>query len=99
MAYKLAHGRFKESPFPEEMLAEGRRRLLAIIGKGGEGFEERPAERQPFFLKTLAEVARVLGGPDWPILANGSNAFEMGVIVGYRRRLPRTPAAFESKYE
>ena len=85
LAFRLACGRFPECPFPEQLLQEGRRRVIAIIGHGGSGkaqhLEEVP-EDQPFFLFLLAEVARILGDPDWRVLAHRTRSYASGVPVG-----------------
>ena len=56
-----------------------------------------PAAGQPFFLHLAAELARCLGDPDWQILVRGRDCYATGVPVGFRERLPRTPAVFERK--
>ena len=96
LAYELALGRHDRSPFTDELLREGRRRLVVICGGEGD-FEKEPSSRQPFYLKSLSLVARVLGDPDWRILACGPRCYEKGVPVGFRTRLPRTPAVYERK--
>ena len=55
------------------------------------------ASGQPFFLNLASEAARVLGDPDWRVLVQGRSNYTDGVAVGYRERLPRTPAVFERK--
>ena len=59
----------------------------------GEGSQAVPG--QPFYLHLLSVVARVLDDPDWRILTEGKENFATGVRVGFRERLPRTPAVYE----
>ena len=56
-----------------------------------------PSEGQPFFLHLLAEVARTLGDPDWRVLVEARANYHTGAPVGFKKRLPRTPAVFERK--
>ena len=83
-------------PFSPDLLAEGRRRVKAVIGVNGSEYDV-PVHGQPFYLHLLASTARVLGDPDWRILVDNRESYATGVPVGYRRRLPRTPAVFDRK--
>ena len=56
-----------------------------------------PTSGQPFFLHLAAELARCLGDPDCQILVRRKDSYSTGVPVGFRERLPRTPAVFERK--
>ena len=96
VAYALVLGHYSESPFSPDLLAEGRRRVKAVIGVTGSEYDV-PVHGQPFFLHLLASTARVLGDPDWRILVDNRESYATGVPVGYRRRLPRTPAVFDRK--
>ena len=96
VAYALALGRYKESPFSPDLLAEGRRRAKAVLGATGVQHDV-PVHGQPFYLHLLALAARVLGDPDWRILVGNRESYAIGVPVGYRRRLPRTQYVFERK--
>ena len=97
LVFELVLGRHACSPFSCTLLDEARRRVRAAVG--GEGKEEllTSVSDQPFFLHLLAEVARVLGDPDWRVLAHSSESYAKGVPVGFKKRLPRTPAVYDRK--
>ena len=75
LACSLALGRHAVCPFSEDLLREGRRRLMQTA-TGTSDVDEVPAERQPFYLGTLAAVAKALGDPDWRVLCCGANSFQ-----------------------
>jgi len=75
MACELALQRHKACPFSEELMKEGRRRLLHIATGTGD-MEGDPVARQPFYLNSLAAVARVLGDPDWRVLSAAQVSFQ-----------------------
>ena len=98
LLFELAVGKHASSPFTEEMRQSGRRVVMAIVGmRVDDETATTPVEGQPFYLHILSEVARVLGDPDWRILVRAKESFASGVRVGYKTRLPRTPAVFERK--
>ena len=68
MAFELALGRHACSPFSSKLLDEVRRRARAALGREGQKELLDIVDYQPFFLYLLAEVARVLGDPDWRAL-------------------------------
>ena len=94
---EIAVGRFDVSPFSDQMLQEGRRLVMAAVGMEREAAERDPVPNQPFYLHLLSEVARVLGDPDWRVLVTSKESFATGVRVGFKSRLPRTPAVYDRK--
>ena len=56
-----------------------------------DGAPEHPASVMD--LEIMAFLAKHLGDPDWSVL----RIFRRGVRLGWRRRLPRTPAVYERK--
>ena len=97
VAYAMACQRYKASPFSEELLRSGRQILRAISGHTGADWMDEPVVGQPFLLHLLSEIARILGDPDWRVLVQASLNYADGVPVGFKKRLPRTPAVFERK--
>ena len=95
--FQLVAGHFKESPFNEVLLAEGRAVLSSHLHfKPGEEPGACP-EHQRIFLTLQAALARECLDPDWSILAGPGRSFSAGVPLGYHERLPRTPAVFSHK--
>ena len=62
-----------------------------------EGEGSRAVPDQPFYLHLLSVIARVLDDPDWRVLTESRENYASGVRVGFRERLPRTPAVYEGK--
>ena len=98
---KLACGKSSDSPFPDELIAEGRLLLAEEIAKDSVFSVDQLLEiqqDQPFLLRLLGEGLRLMNDPDWRIFyaAKGEN-FWHGVSVGPGTKMPRTPAVFERK--
>ena len=96
MAFRLATGHLKESPFSGEALQGLRQKIVSAI-PGGSTDLLRVPERQPFYLYLLAESLRILGDPDWEILVQGTECYAEGMPVGYDSPLPRAPQVFRPR--
>ena len=57
----------------------------------------RRAEGQPFFLKAVAQTARLVGEEDADILDTGEDNYCEGRMVGFRHTFPRVPLVFRPK--
>ena len=94
-AISLALGRTKQSPFSEVQLDELRRSWAEVLPMPKQALEK--ASGQPFYLSLLSQGLRILEDPDWEILTSPADGFEVGVPVGYKSPLPRTPEVFPPK--
>ena len=97
LACRLATGSVKECPFSEELLEQGRSIIRSILKVDKDKYCYAAEPGQPFLLALAAHMARVLGDPDWRMLVDGKVNYKDGVPVGFRERLPRTPAVYERK--
>ena len=98
LVYQMATGRLKESPFPVmvvKQLKDAVREELRRIRKerGWPAFDKPPAKGQWVDVRFLQDAMEVAGDPDHKSM----NKFAEGVRVGWRRKMPRTPAVFERK--
>ena len=94
-AFSLALGRTKQSPFSEDQLDELRRSWAEVLPMPEQALHR--ATGQPFYLSLLSQGLRILEDPDWEILISPADGFEVGVPVGYKAPLPRTPEVFPPK--
>ena len=94
-AFRLATGKLEQSPFSGPALERVRKKIAVVLGDPPDALEV--PEGQPFFLHLLARSLRVLGDPDFGILANGEECFAKGVPVGYDAPLPRAPQVFRAR--
>ena len=102
LCLKLACGHCESSPFSVALLRKGRELLAAAVIKSGSTFSLNELlevrEIQPFYLRLIGEVLRLMGDPDWNVFfADKRGNFWEGVSVGLGIRMPRTPAVFEKK--
>ena len=93
MAFRLATGHLKASPFSSASMQKLRRSVVSLI-PGGSTDLLRVPERQPFYLYLLAESLRILGDPDWEVLVQGDECYAEGMPVGFDSPLPRAPQVF-----
>ena len=96
-ACKLVQRRFDECPFNEASITEGRRCMSSILGVDHVKGVFDAESGQPFLLNQASHLSQSLGDPDWRILTTSTNSYSSGVPVGFKERLPRTPAVFERK--
>ena len=96
-ACQLVQKKFDTCPFSQAQVDEGRKIIASIIGVDHIKGVFDVADRQPSHLNLAAHLAQALGDPDWRILAAAKDSYTTGVPVGYRERLPRTPAVYERK--
>ncbi|CAE7252001.1 glyQS [Symbiodinium sp. CCMP2592] len=96
MAFRLATGHVKNSPFAESALQKLRQRIVGLI-PGASSDLLRVPERQPFHLYLLAESLRLLGDPDWEILVQGEECYAEGMPVGFDSPLPTAPQVFRPR--
>lgn len=94
-AFKLALGQHEQSPFTEEQLQQLRASWAELLPAPDAALKK--ADGQPFFLNLLSQALRLLEDPDWEILTATPDGFELGVPVGYKEPLPRTPSVFPPK--
>ena len=98
---KLACGRFDCSPFSDSLLQEGRRILAIAVSKDSALEIDELLEvqiHQPFLLKLIGEILRLMGDPDWRVYATAPKEnFWNGVSVGPGTIMPRTPSVYERK--
>ena len=101
LCIRLACGQFDSSPFSEEALREGRALLAETVAKESSFSIEQlleVQENQPFLLRLLGELLRLVGDPDFRIYFSSlAGNFWDGVPVGPGAKMPRTPAVFERK--
>ena len=94
----LATGRCTCCPFAEDSVETVKDFLRNIITKvDRKELSMRPEEGQCFLLQPIGRVLRMLGDPDWRIYAKNKESFMTGVRIGYKEKLPRTPAVYERK--
>jgi len=98
LCYQLASNKLQESPFPAMVMRQlkdiVRNELKAIRKERGIPEPSRaPAKKQWIDVRLVQEVLEVAEDPDHKIM----NAYAVGVRVGWRRKLPRTPAVFRRK--
>eukprot|EP00435_Cladocopium_sp_Y103_P055878 s2941_g18.t1 len=94
-AFRLATGKLAQSPFPESVLWDLRRRWAKLL-PDPEG-ALTVAEGQPFLLHGLAQWLEIFGDPDVSSLVDVKDSFAEGVPVGVLEPLPRSPQVFPPK--
>ena len=96
--FGLACGHYKSSPFPEEVVRQGRLRWLHVLEEyGSELACLEPPARQPLLLQAIEEHLRLAGDPDHRVFHSSSVSFSKGVTIGIKGRMPRVPAVFERR--
>eukprot|EP00435_Cladocopium_sp_Y103_P070514 s291_g35.t1 len=94
-AFKFATGKLAQSPFPESVLWDLRRRRAKLL-PDPEG-ALTVAERQPFLLHGLAQWLEIFGDPDVSSLVDVKDSFAEDVPMGVLEPLPRSPQVFPPK--
>ena len=64
------------------------------------GLEACPPQLSCGYMDMLAcigELLRLCGDPDWKIYVKKRESFATGVRIGYKEKMPRTPAIYERK--
>ena len=100
LCYKLATGKFQDSPFSAPMLERARTVWVDILSLHSSLPKERLAkvpEHQPFLLFALGETLRLLEDGDHKILFEEKDSFATGVPVGYKDDIPLVPGIYEPK--
>ena len=96
LVFELATGKRSASPWPEEVVEKLLFEWHHLLppGQGAPLFRK---SYQPFYLSLIGQTLKELGDPDWKIFEKDPKGFSEGVPVGFREKLPRTPAVFERK--
>ena len=93
--FALALGKMTQAPFDDQALRDLRERWFAMLPDPGEA--KQVPEGQPFFLKAVAQTARLVGEEDADILDTGEDNYCEGRMVGFRHTFPRVPLVFRPK--
>ena len=88
---KLAAGRFIESPFDPDVVAELTTELGSLVGASDEDMSI--ADGQALRLRLIALMLRNFGDPDWDFY----NGLGEGVPLGVGVEMPRTPRSTTRK--
>ena len=91
-------GKVPDNPFPEQGLANTRKRLSELLDTFKvRGQAEVTAPHQLIEYALAGRMARAMDDPDWIFLAAGRHSAAKGVKLGADEKLPRVPAVFEKK--
>ena len=93
--FALALGKLQAAPFSESQMQELRTRWFKLLPAPSEA--ARVPEGQPFFLRAIAQTARLMGEEDADILDSGPDNYCDGRMVGYGHTFPRVPLVFRPK--
>ena len=91
---KMLVGKSERCPFSEEQIQKGRKFLTAWVKAAGQEVKvgSEDVEQGPQ-IRLLQSFLRVCQDPDAPAL----DSYATGVRLGYKMRMPRTPAVFHEK--
>ena len=95
MFFALSLGKMTQAPFDEQALQDLRERWFSMLPDPGEA--RQVPEGQPFFLRAIAQTARLTGEEDADILDSGEDNYCEGRMVGYQHMFPRVPLVFRPK--
>ena len=91
---QMMTGNLTKSPFNEAQIEEGRKCLLEWAARKGHFPTKGKSDKeQPVRIRELQAFLRACNDPDSEIL----DAYARGVSLGYKTRIPRTPAVFNQK--
>ena len=89
MFFALSLGKMTQASFDEQALQD------LMLPDPGEA--RQVPEGQPFFLRAIAQTARLTGEEDADILDSGDDNYCEGRMVGYQHVFPRVPLVFRPK--
>ena len=95
LVFVMATGKLKDSPFPAMVIRQLKDVVKTEVARITGSKEWGTAVDQPIDVRFLQQALKATGDPDYKIL----NDYAQGVRLGYRRKMPRTPAVFQRKKE